>query len=311
MMRLRFFSILIVLISIPVLVVGSPSIQDVKVIFDEDWSQYIDNNNKLIYLGSGETKKNWSEEFVDNTAWVLQKSDKCNRHSEKDVNCQPMETPHPAIWDAPYMKWMNKENDSNKGCSLWLPFGKHGLNRIRHDFPKPYPKAGILDSFIWVKSSGNMRQRGMTLILETPGGKEASIAFGMWAGTTSPSYKIEGIRAGEYAYDDGAYHRLPEIALMGEGSPPTCANTWNNFQIDIGGAQGDKLIFRYGNDATPRSKYHSMAKPLNLVLGKDYTGVKAIVIGSLPYARYAGTNADGDNLVFVGDVSFSVPHKSE
>lgn len=237
-----------------------------RILFHESWDQYRAVGLDAISIGSGPTHGKWIQEFSDNNAWVLHASESCSENSINSQSCRPVQAPPQDVWDAPFM--MCFPDGNSPGSSVWLPFGRHGLNRIRYEFSKPYPTVGAVDAFIWVKNKENMRNRGVTLILQTPIGKEAKIAFGMWAGSTSPSYKIEGIRIGQPGYDDGIYHRLPEISLLGEGNPPTCANTWNDFIIDIGKTIPGKLVFRYRNHTLDDKKSHAMAKPLDLLLGR-------------------------------------------
>lgn len=302
-MRKTLFTACFLLIS-AVAVSGAPKTQPSgKILFHEDWSNHLTTAGRSVRIGTETTAGVWTEVFSDNTAWVVRKAERCTEDPKQGRFCVPSSLPE--RWDAPNMRSLEPNP-----CSVWLPFGNYGLNGIRHDFKKPYPTVGALDTFIWVKNEFNMRGRGVTLILDTTSGKEAKIAFGMWAGTTSPSYKIEGLRTGQTNYDDGIYHRLREIELMGKGEPPTCADTWNDFVIDVGKTSPGKLTFRYRNHMAVDADSHSMSLPLELIPGKDYLGVKAIVIGSLPWAAYTGDNATGDNMVFIGDVWFSVPADS-
>lgn len=187
--------------------------------------------------------------------------------------------------------------------SLWLPFGRHGLNRVKHSFAQPWPARGTVECVIGVRGPRNLRERGVILILETPRG-DASISFGLWAGTGSPSYRITGIRCGQRGYDDLLYHQVDGIRLPAARRPTGEPGfVWQAFGIDVGSSTPGRLIFRYRELGGERQ----VSAPLDLLCGKDYTSIKAVVIGSLPHARFTGSAATGDHEVFVEDVWFVGP----
>lgn len=281
---------------------------DGSIAFHETWNRYFVSGSSVIEIRREPTCGLWSDDIAGNCAYVVPATDTCARVLH-GCYLSPNLTSDGRISDLPYVAFM--PNGHKPECSVMLPFGAYGLNRIRYSFPTPYYDRGCVDSFIWVKSKYNMRQRGVTVVLETPSGHDARVSFGMWAGTTSPSYKIEGIRVGQAGYDDKIYHRLPEITLMGEGTTPTCAGTWNDFAIDIGLSDPNHIIFKYRNHLVGDSQYHKMDKPLEVILGRDYTGIKEIIIGAMPFAVYSETNAKHDDRIFVGDVMLRVPIVSE
>ena len=257
---------------------------------------------EAVNLGTGDWAGVWSGLFRDNSAWVL-----VRRAQESDApggGCAPLAVPDAALWDAGYMRCL-PEGEPLQG-SLWLPFGRHGLNRIQHAFQTPLPTRGAVDAFVWAPTRDNLRERGVTVVLQTPSG-EATIAFGMWLGATSPSYKITGIRRGQRGYDDLLYHALPEIRVADPRAAAKGEDIWHDFVIDMGKTTPGKLIFRYRTHRTPESGSQVVREPLDLIEGEDYTAIRAIAIGSLPFARYVGSKVKGDHEVFVEDVWFTVP----
>lgn len=261
-----------------------------NMLFHEDWSGYSDNFGNPVELGTGPTKDVWINDIPFNNAWILALD-----QTQELQNGYQQAKATPESWDAPGIVCLSNKEPS---YSLWLPFGSHGMNRIRHNFSEPYPKAGTLSVLIWIKNPINMRQRGISLVLGTPSGKDAVISFGMWAGTDSPSYRIQGIRTGVFGYDDNLYHRLNEISMK------DCGGVWNELIISIGRSAPDRLTFQYRKHGVTDIKYQEMVKPLELQQKQDYTCIKALTIGSMAPSFYAGINELFDNAVFVANVSF-------
>lgn len=124
------------------------------------------------------------------------------------------------------------------------------------------------------------------------------VAMGLWAGTDCPSYAIFGHRP-ETDITEGVYKRIPEIKI---GQSINKYNNWHNFIIDIGDTSKNSVSFSY---KTSLGKMQKIKKPVKLTLGKDYSYIKAIIIGNLPYSNYKGTNSISDNVVFVDNVMFT------
>jgi hypothetical protein len=263
-----------------------------KVIFHETWS-YPETQKDVLKLGAGPTQDKWSCCFTDNFAWVLASQ----ASTGKNELLLPVATPPKEIWDLSYMKSLHPK--SQKGGSVWLPFGSHGINRIRHNFASPYPESGALDCFLWTPKVENLRERGVTLVLDTPQG-QATIALGKWFWMDTLCYKITCIRKGQAGYDDMLYHPLEKLKLTRTKGDPAQQNIWHDFIIDLGKSDPNKVIFGYRTQNTPEKK--TKTQSIELIRGKDYTGIKAIVIGGLPFASYTGKNEWGDNAFFVGDV---------